>query len=135
MYKNNTLWTGIKFTLSSLSASVIDVGIFTICTYGLKDIMPACYILVATVLARIVSSLYNFTINKKAVFNKEGDTHKSLVKYYMLVVIQMLASAGGVWLIHHTINKNESMIKILVDVMLFFVSFWIQRLWVFKEKR
>lgn len=59
----------------------------------------------------------------------------SITKYYILALIQMIISAFAVSLIYNQIRKDEVVIKMLVDLALFFCSFQIQRDWVFKLKQ
>ncbi len=124
-----------KFILSSLTSFVVDIFLFSILTHLLKEKVPDFYILIATAVSRVVSSLYNYSVNKVGVFGRgTKDTKGSLLRYYALAVIQMAASAGLVWAWHVLWPLNETVIKIAVDCMLFLISFQIQREWVFKKK-
>lgn len=49
------------------------------------------------------------------------------MRYFVLAVVQMLASAGLVSLLYGVLGGSEVAVKILVDVFLFFISFLIQR--------
>ena len=44
---------------------------------------------VPTVIARVVSSLLNFFMNKKLVFHAKTDTRKSMLRYYALAIPQL----------------------------------------------
>ena len=79
------------------------------------------------VLARVVSAGYNFFLNYRVVFKSSGAVWKSAVRYFVLAVVQMLASAGLVSLLYGVLGGSEVAVKILVDVFLFFISFLIQR--------
>ena len=94
-----------------------------------KERMPedVSYIVVSTVLARVVSAGYNFFLNYRVVFKSSGAVWKSAVRYFVLAVVQMLASAGLVSLLYGVLGGSEVAVKILVDVFLFFISFLIQR--------
>ncbi len=124
----------LKFIFSSLSSFVIDIVLFTLFVALLDSVVPAFYILAATVLARAVSSVCNYLINKESVFKSKAAGGGTLVKYYILAVCQMLCSAGLVTLVHSLLPSiGESAIKIAVDILLFFISFKIQREWVFRR--
>ena len=48
----------------------------------------------------------------------------------------MLVSAGGVSYVYNLVGeKNEILIKIIVDIILFFVNFKIQKEWVFRREK
>lgn len=123
------------YTLSSLSASVLDLLLFFLLNHFLFAGLPqAQRILLATIAARVVSSLYNFTVNRRVVFDAGGRLGVQLVKYYCLVVVQMLASAGLVTLLVNILPFADTIVKMIVDICLFFISFQIQKRWIFKTQ-
>lgn len=126
------LGTFFKYTVSSLSSSLIDLGLFQIITLLLSRTNLTVQIWGATIIARIISSLYNYFVNKTIVFESSHDGNKTLIKYYALVVIQMCASAALVYLFVNIIGLPKIIIKIIVDILLFFASFKIQKKWVFR---
>lgn len=120
------------FVLSSLSSAVIDVGLFTILEKLLKTAFPMLAITIATVLARICSSLYNYMINRKVVFRSKQKASRTTWQYYLLVVIQMAASAGltnlGAYLFP---DISVTVIKMISDVLLFLISYQLQNRLIF----
>ena len=128
----------IKFMMTSLSSFVVDWLAFTLFIWVFKDLVPnppQYYILYSTVLSRVISACLNFSLNKFAVFRKEGKPVKTFLKYATLCVVQLLVSSTLVTLVYDSLFAgavSESIIKIFVDAALFFVSFQIQREWVFK---
>jgi len=93
-------------------------------------------ILAATVIARVVSSFYNFNMNRKVVFQSEEGYGKTMARYYALCVVQMLASAGLVTLVKSFTPGGAgvaTVIKAVVDTCLFVISYQIQKHWVFKK--
>lgn len=121
------------YTLSSLTAAVLDeLGFFLLNHFLFAQMQQESRILAATVVARIVSSVYNFTMNRSMAFRAEGKVGAQLVKYYMLAAAQMLLSAGLVILLVKPLPFGDTAVKILVDTCLFFASFQIQKRWIFK---
>ncbi len=123
----------LKYIFSALSSFVIDILLFTILVKALPNIQIGIIttIVIATILARICSSIYNFKINEKLVF--QNKTKSSMYKYFFLVIIQMFFSAFVVSFLCNKIKWNVTIIKILVDIVLFVMNFIIQREWVFKK--
>ncbi|SHN60474.1 Glycosyltransferase involved in cell wall bisynthesis [Butyrivibrio hungatei DSM 14810] len=123
-----------KFIFSSLSSAFIDIALFTLMvklikgSFGGSDI----YISIATVTARVISAIWNFGMNKRVVFKSKAELHRSGFKYAALAVCQVLMSAFLVTLFHRLTGGNDTVIKIIVDTMLFFISYQIQREIVFK---
>ena len=118
-----------KYIISAVSSFLLDILLFTLFVNIIKIDQK---ILVATVFARIISAVYNFVINSKLVFKKGSKS--SIVKYIILSIIQMLISGYAVTYIAKFININSTVIKIVVDTIIFLVNFVIQREWVFKNK-
>lgn len=122
-----------KFVLSSLSSSIIDIALFHLLVTLLKKRRDN-YILLATVGARICSSLYNFYVNKKLIFKNKSNTGNIILKYYGLCLVQMSISSVAVTGIYKAVSINETVIKIVVDTILFFASYRIQQSFVFGKK-
>ena len=127
----------IKFSMSGIISFIIDYLLFLLFAniifkgYDLKNL-----ILVSTVLSRIISSAINFTLNKTVVFNNKGNENTILliVKYYTLCIVQMLLSAGIVYGVCCFVSLSKNIVKIIVDLILFFVSYKIQKEMIFKKQ-
>ena len=121
----------LKYILSSVGSFLIDIGLF----FVLKLLLSS--ITLCTVIARIASSVFNYTFNKKLVFGSKGSTGKSLLKYYALCIPQMLVSAGLVTLMSNVMSADAAwlvtLIKLVIDTVLFVCSYVIQKKWVFKN--
>ena len=119
----------VKFGLSSIVSAVVDVGLFTL-IFGLLS-GNAWALFSATSLARLVSSTINFTLNKQVVFESKESTLTQATEYYLLCIVQMLAS----WLILQGLvmlnDEHVVLLKIITDGFLFFVSFFVQRTVIF----
>lgn len=122
----------LKYIFSSVSACVLDLLCFSVFCFFLKTETSLHYIFASTVLARIVSAVYNYIINYKVVFHSGETVGKSAVKYFMLAAIQMGLSALGVMVGVSILPMiSEVVIKMMVDTVLFFVSYCMQRKYVF----
>ena len=123
-----------KFIVSSLSSSIVDLVLFSVFLWllGEKTYGMFSSIMLATILARILSAIYNFTVNYKVVFKSHDNAGAAIVKYAILAVFIMLASGFLVENLYALLAIPEVLIKIPVDVILFLVSFWVQREVVYK---
>lgn len=125
----------LKFILSSLSSFVVDILLFSLLVAILHDIVPGVHIVIATVGARILSSLFNYVINKNNVFSQTTPSARMLVRYFTLCIVQMTLSTLLVTYGFHLTHWNETGIKVIVDAVLFLFSFQIQREWVFRPAK
>jgi len=122
----------LKFVTSSLFSSILDLALF----YILMLLLPfeaAASITIATVIARVLSSIMNFALNRKWCFRSSESIKKAGFRYTVLVFIQMGLSAGFVTLIS-SFFANTLIAKIIVDVSLSVVSYYAQKYWVFRRK-
>ncbi len=119
-----------KYFLSSFSSFIVDIVFFSL-FLGTLEINTK--ILAATILARVISSIYNYIINSKLIFKNVSIF--SLVKYYILVVIQMFISGCFVTYLSSLINMPVVVIKIIVDTLLWVINLVILREFVFKGKK
>ena len=124
----------LKFIITSLSSSVVDIILFTVFLSLLGDwsFGSVSNIMLATVMARILSAIYNFMINYKVVFKSRQNAGGAIFKYACLAVFIMIASGFLVEKLYVLTMLPEVLIKIPVDVLLFLVSFWVQRDFVYK---
>ena len=126
-----------KFLFSSLSSSVLDLALFSLFCFLMKDMQwgKITYVMAATVFARILSALYNYSLNLKVVFQSESSVKSTLPRYVLLAVVQMTLSALLVGVLYPLFGGAEVLVKIPVDVLLFFLSFVIQREFVYAERK
>lgn len=127
-----------KFLFSSLLSSVLDLLLFHMFCTMLRPLggtmWPVSYIVAATVLARVVSAVYNFLVNYRIVFKSRERMAVTAGKYFLLAVCQMLCSAFLVNLLYSLVGGTEVFVKMPVDIFLFFISFVIQRELVYRKK-
>jgi dolichol-phosphate mannosyltransferase len=124
----------IKYSAVSLISCCIDILLFELILVNLKfNLDETVLIAISTVLARIVSSLVNYTLNKKFSFNSQKNVKSTIIKYYILCIIQMIASATCVSIIYYFIKIPEVIIKVIVDTIIFFINYRIQRVIIFNK--
>lgn len=76
----------LKYIFASFSSSILDLALFSVFCFFLEG-RYVSYVAVATVLARIISAVYNYTINYKVVFKSKENVGKASAKYFLLAVI------------------------------------------------
>ena len=131
-----------RYTLSSVACFVVDSGMVFLLTKILGSFLTDPLLSgISTVGARVVSSLINFFMNKKLVFQAKVSTAKAMVRYYALAIpqlaVQWLLNQGLYTLLGITEQQAgmRTLIHILVMCVLFIVSFTIQQRWVFAPEK
>lgn len=122
----------LRFVAASLSSFVVDILLFALFSHLLPS-RTARAILTATIAARVISGIFNFTLNRNWSFASTTDNWKAQgMRYLVLFICQMLAS-GGLVSVLSFLPLPLTVIKILVDTFLFCISYFIQQNWVFRK--
>ncbi len=122
----------VKFMGASIASFVIDFVMLTLLgNLVFAKVVHGAFF--AKVLARCVSAPCNFWMNSKYVFEKKM-SKQTFLRYVILAVGIMLVSAVGVdgimqWLKFP--NKVIGLVGVVVDVLLYLVSYRVQNKWVF----
>ncbi len=129
----------LKYLFSSVAAAVVDeTAFYVIKKFVFLNCLPIPLTFIAAFLARVISSLFNFWLNATQVF-KDKVNKKTLTRYYALAVVQITLSAVLVFTLEKILQIESpalsTLIKAVVDTLLFFVSFRIQHKWVFNSER
>lgn len=118
----------LRYLTSSLTAGIVDYGVFAIMHLNFPHLL-----IESVIVARICSSIVNFTINRNLVFRQKMAVVHAAIRYYTLVVVIMLASSGSIWLLSTVLGMNAFIAKIITDILLGFVSFTVQREFVYNS--
>lgn len=131
--------TFIKYIFSAGVSFLIDLTLFKIFVVLLNLVEFKYSIILGTIIARIISSFINYRINRNTVFKAGKDGSKmdkaSLIKYVALVIIQMFVSAFSVNYLYSLLEIEEVLIKIPVEGTLFIINFFVQKLFIFNNKK
>lgn len=127
----------LKYLFSSTAAAVIDeLAFYIFKRAALFAFLPIPQTFTAAFLARAVSSFVNFLMNAKLVFGEKAGK-RAFFRYYALVVMQIALSAALVFgtehILHITSPAVSTLVKMIIDTILFFFSFRIQHKWVFNK--
>ena len=125
----------LRFSCSSLISFFIDYGMFTLWNIIFGALGMHQVVAVSNLGARCISSVCNYTMNKKYVFKDKDSIHSSAVKYFTLAIMILGMNTLLLMLLVNTILPNPYIAKIIVEVIMFLVSYYIQRHFVFDKKR
>lgn len=127
-----------KYSLSAIASAVIDTGLYALLSALLNTTFSGVALTAsAGVAARAVSSLCNFFMNKKLVFESSVNTGKAMLRYYMIAIpnmlLQLLFTQGvyAIFAIPDSATFLRSLIYVIVMCALFVMTFMLQQRWVF----
>lgn len=123
----------LLYGLSGGASFALDIGLYWLFIQLWRSEEPQLFIIFATVAARILSSLFNYYVNRNKVFGQ--GSRKSFIRYYILAAFIMMMSAGSVHFLYaEWLGRGEIILKVLVDTVLFLFGFVVQRTWVFRKE-
>lgn len=111
----------IRFGFSSLLTAILDYLVFSLCIIfgmGILNSMVAC---------RTVSGIFNFMVNKKLVFKSKSNFTISIILYAFLVIFSGGVAFILIDLLSINYQWNIFLAKLLVESLLYFVNFFVQR--------
>ena len=121
-----------KFIISSLICAIVDIGLFSIIVNVIEKQLYYA-VIISTIFARVVSGILNFILNKKFTFHSNRRTKVQSTRYFLLFICQMLTSAIIVAGLSQ-IFENATIVKIIIDAILFVISYFIQKRYIFNNK-
>jgi putative flippase GtrA len=119
----------LKFSCSSLLSFFVDYILYSVLLL-LTDNLK-----VSNIGARVVSSCFNFTMNKRYVFRSKESILKTAVKYFALAACILAANTVLLELCTSYLIHNRFIAKILIEILLFFISWTVQKSFVFKKRK
>ncbi len=114
------------FAASSLVSFLIDYSMFALLTLCLP-------VLSANILARLISAFCNYEINRKAVFHDERSRSTSLLKYALLATGILTVNTLLLNLFVNQFGVNEYLAKLIVEMLLFSISWTVQKCVIFPD--
>ena len=131
-----------RYTVSSLVSAVVDTGCYALFGRLLRGALQGLALTAAAgILARVISSLLNFFLNKTLVFRSSATTGRSMLRYYLLALPQMAAQVLLTQGMYSLLGISDRAVGIrtviyaVVMAALYIVSFMIQQRWVFAPQK
>lgn len=118
----------IKYCMSSLLSVLIDYSAFWLLSGLGVELFVTVYV------ARICSTIVNFGVNRNIVFKYKGNLAVQLLKYLSLVFISGTLSGIGIRFAETYFHMPLMVAKVIVELILFFFNYYIQRTFIFAKK-
>ena len=118
----------IKFSFSSIISFLIDYFLFIILSFFINSLI------VCNIIARIISATCNYLLNRKYVFHSKNSLVKSILSYTLLAISILFFNTI---LLHIFVEKlliNKFISKIIVEIVMFIVSYFVQKHFIFKRR-
>lgn len=125
-----------RFGVSAVGSLLVDKAVFAVVIAGTSDSMSrSASIALAQLLARVVSGHCNYFCNRIWVFGSRGGT-RSYIGYWTLVFVKGALLVAGTSVMAEALDlqgQHITLANITIEIVLFSVSFVIQKLWIFRR--
>ncbi len=127
--KKKELLRAVKFTFFSISAGLIEIGVFTL----LSEVVKLPY-WPAYLIALVASVVYNFTINRKFTFHSAANIPIAMLKVFgYYCVFTPLSTIGGNYL-EHTLGWNKYLVLAISMILNFVTEYLFTRFFVYGKQ-
>ena len=122
-----------QYGLSSVLSAAADVFVYALLVkWALAGLPQSARILCAAVLARLLSSVVNYALNRRLPYVQTREIRQTAVRYYILLTVQLACSVSGAWLLT-ALGVDELAAKWTTDLLLAAGSYQVQLHWVFAK--
>ncbi len=122
-----------QYGLSSVLSAAADVFVYALLVkWALAGLPQSARILCAAVLARLLSSVVNYALNRRLPYVQTREIRQTAVRYYILLTVQLVCSVSGAWLLT-ALGVDELAAKWATDLLLAAGSYQVQLHWVFAK--
>jgi putative flippase GtrA len=118
----------LKFCGSSITSGILDFILLFLFQWLTGSLFWG------VVLARVVSSIFNYSVNKKLVFSAKNISHtRSAPGYFSLVIVIMLLNYCLIAFMTKIIGIPDVPAKLLTEITLFTMSYTVQKFFIFRR--
>jgi hypothetical protein len=117
-----------RFGSVSLMTAVLDNLVFYLA------FRHTGHILGSQILARVFAVGFNYSMVRRSVFYSKQRHKTVLPKYLLLVLVSGSVSYAGIRLLSAKLGTNPVSAKLMVETVLFFANFAVQRIFIFKPQ-
>ncbi len=122
----------LKFVSASVAAFLIDFILLLLMQYLTRGLGKELSLLVSVVSARVVSSLCNYSLNRRFVFAQ--GTRTSILKYYIVAAALLGLNYSFIWVFNAALPIPLAVAKIITELLLYPLSYVLQRRFVFAKR-
>ncbi len=125
----------VKFASSSFTAFLIDYTVYSLILLIGTERINFASITFANIVARVISSSVNFTINRKFVFKSNQSLQKSVAQFFTLAGVILACNSVVLNFLANVLDINHYLAKIFTEMFFFAFNYTIQNFVIFRKKK
>lgn len=130
---DNSIKETILYLIVGGLSFAIDIGMFHLLSTYIFNSTSEIQVFVSSLLARILSGIFNFFALNYIVFNNHEEVNKKALKYFILWCINYGLNSGLTY-IFKFLPMSLTFIKTCVNIFLGIVNYLINLFWIFIKK-
>jgi len=125
--------TSLLFALSSFMSFLLDYVLFLLLVRMFSASDAAWGVVVCNVLARIVSAVFNYNLNRVIVFRSRVSSKQTGLAYAALALGILIGNSAILSLLTNVFGLVPALAKIITELTLFITSYIVQKKLIFKS--
>ena len=125
MFAGSSLLQAAKFSAASFASFLVDYALYALL------LLTGAGVAFANVGARLISSVFNYTVNRKLVFRSGKAVATSALQYFALAAFILAGNTFILQTMTGTLGIGKMTAKVLTEVIFFLVSWTVQKYVVF----
>jgi putative flippase GtrA len=125
----------LKFSASSFVCFLVDYGLYSLFLYLTAALPSETGLLVSNISARVLSSVLNYSINRKLVFQSKANKVKSAAQYFLLAAGILAGNSLVLSLLVQGLGMSRLLSKILTELLFFGISYTVQHFVIFRTAK
>ncbi len=123
-----------KFCCSSFASFALDYLVYSLILIWESNHINLLNLTFANITARVISSSFNFFINRKFVFKSNKNIQKSALQFFTLASIILFFNSIVLNFLANILHLNHYIAKIMTEMLFFVFNYTIQSFIIFKNK-
>lgn len=131
IYGNILAFSGASF-LSFLLDYILFFFFIKVAGFGLAE---GTALVFANISARLISAAFNYYLNSTFIFHCKENRFKSIISYTMLACLILGLNTVILYCLHDYLGLNKALAKLFTEMLLFVISFTVQKFLIFNKIR
>jgi putative flippase GtrA len=119
-----------KYFIVGISAVVIDMAtlIFFKEYLGIKPV-------IAVIINQVLLVFYVFYMNKHLSFKEKGETHRQMIRFFVVVTYNYFFSVTAMYIFNHRLNFDYRLVRLGSIILAVSWNFFLYKYWVYAAEK
>lgn len=126
----------INYLIFGILTTVVSLGSYYILVLTVLDATNPLQLQIANIIAWITCVTFAYITNKLYVFKPTNKLlYKEIIEFYCSRLVSLFIDMGLMYVLVSTLNFNDKIVKIIIQIIIIIVNYLISKLFVFKKEK